>query len=114
MFNKLIAITVIAAATISPALAQHRGHNEYRGGGDSNWVAPLIIGSIIGYGVSQANKPEVVYTQPVIVQQEPVYTRPPVYVERPAPVMPPQQVYEQRWVWNYGYQRWDSTWVRVQ
>ena len=75
---KKILITFILAATAVPALAQHYhgGHRHpgppvYYGGG--NWVAPLIIGGVVGAAI--ANRPVqaetvIVQRQPVIVQQQ--------------------------------------------
>lgn len=47
-------------------------HNHY----NNNWVAPLIVGGIIGYGINRYNNPP---PPQVIVQQQPVYIPPPVY-----------------------------------
>lgn len=75
---KKILITLVLAAATIPAFAQHwhngyrhHGHPVYYGGG--NWVAPLIIGGVVGAVI--ANRPTqaetvVVQQQPVIVQQQ--------------------------------------------
>jgi hypothetical protein len=75
---KKILVTFILAAAAVPALAQHyhggyrhHGHPVYYGGG--NWVAPLIIGGVVGAAI--ANRPVqaetvIVQRQPVIVQQQ--------------------------------------------
>ena len=76
---KKILITLILAAATVPAFAQHwrhghygyRGHPVYYGGG--NWVAPLIIGGVVGAAI--ATRPAqaetvIVQQQPVIVQQQ--------------------------------------------
>ena len=61
----------------------YRGH-YYRGGG-YDWVAPLAIGGIIGYQLSQprtviVQQPQVVYQQPpVMVQQPQVIQSQPLY-----------------------------------
>jgi hypothetical protein len=73
-------LTVLALATIaSSAMAgpyHHHHHGGYRGG----WVAPALIGGVIGYGLSRP------YYDPVYVQPAPVVVQqPPVYVQ-PAPV----------------------------
>ena len=39
---------------------------------DSNWVAPLIIGGIVGAVIARENAPVVIQQQPVIIQQEPI------------------------------------------
>ena len=71
--KKLFIALALACATL-PVLAQHHGyrshghHNHhYRHPGYGGWVAPLIIGSAIGYTLT---RPE-----PVIIQQ-------PIYVEQ--------------------------------
>ena len=52
------------------------GHGGYgygghhRGGGD--WIAPAIIGGVIGYAIAQPRvyqQPQVIYQQPSVVQQ---------------------------------------------
>lgn len=75
---KKILVTFILAAAAVPALAQHyhggyrhHGHPVYYGGG--NWVAPLIIGGVVGAAIT--NRPVqaetvIVQRQPVIVQQQ--------------------------------------------
>ena len=76
MKKLLVALSLLALT--GSALAQH-GHHGYRhhgppvyyGGG--NWVAPLIIGGVVGAAI--ANRPVqaetvIVQRQPVIVQQQ--------------------------------------------
>jgi hypothetical protein len=46
---------------------RHHGHPMYYGGG--GWVAPLIIGGVVGAAI--ANRPAQAET--VIVQQQPIY-----------------------------------------
>lgn len=74
--KKLVAILLLAVASTS-AMAQHHGHRNhghhghYRG---NNWVAPAIIGGVIGYGLTRqyyepySAPPPVVYTPPVVYQ----------------------------------------------
>jgi hypothetical protein len=70
IMKKVLAVAVLALASI-PAMAQHwHGHgirHGYHGGG---WVAPAIIGGIIGYELSRP-APVFVQQQPVIVQNPP-------------------------------------------
>jgi hypothetical protein len=51
------------------------------GGNNNYWVAPAIIGGIIGYGIARPYyyPPQQVYVQPapVYVQPAPVYVQPP-------------------------------------
>lgn len=71
----LLAILTIGAALAVPAQAQHRfghhGHPVYYGGGWGSWVAPLIIGGVVGAAVVN-NRAEAQTPPPVIVQQPPV------------------------------------------
>ena len=55
---------------------------EYRGGyqhyeyhNNMGWVAPAIIGGVIGY---QLNRPQIIYQQPQVIYQQPqvVYQQP--------------------------------------
>jgi hypothetical protein len=81
--KKLFITLALACATL-PALAQHHGHgfrhhgHHYRGGaGYGGWVAPLIIGGVIGYEINRANQQVIVQQPPVIVQSQPVLQQPP-------------------------------------
>lgn len=79
--RKITALVLAATMAIAStgAMAQHHGHH---GHGGSNWVAPLIIGGVIG-AVITSNRPT--YTQPVVIYQDPpvVYQQQPVYNYRP-------------------------------
>lgn len=50
---------------------RHYGHHHH-GGYGYGWVAPTIIGGVIGYEIARQN-------QPVVIQQQPVIVQPPVY-----------------------------------
>jgi hypothetical protein len=73
--KKLFLSLVLVGATI-PALAQHHGHGyrhnggHYRGYYGSGWVAPLVIGGVVGYALTRPD-PVIIQQQPVIVQQQP-------------------------------------------
>ena len=96
--KKLIASLIIAGSAVAiPAQAQHY-HHGYRWGGGS-WVAPAIIGGVIGYELNRPRYDPYYYPpQQVIIQQPPViYQQPQVIYGAPtqAPVMPmPGQVCE--------------------
>jgi hypothetical protein len=75
--KKLIAFILITLAV--SAQAQHYHNNHYRGG---NWVAPMVIGGVVGYALSR-NYNEPIYNYgyvppPVVVQQAPVIVQQPV------------------------------------
>jgi hypothetical protein len=81
--KKLLAVFILCAgmgSCVTQAQAQWHHHGGYyRGGGyyqGGNWVAPAIIGGVIGYELSRPRyyEPPVVVQQPVIVQQQPVYS----------------------------------------
>ena len=76
MKKSLLALSLLAI--IGSAVA-HEGfrHYGYRGGCyGCGWVAPAIIGGVIGYEIANrpviVEQPPVIYTQPSIVQQPPV------------------------------------------
>jgi len=72
MKKLLLALSLLAVVGTANAQWHHHG-GYYRGGCyGCGWVAPAIIGGVIGYEINRAN-------QPVIVQQ------PPVYVQQPQP-----------------------------
>ena len=67
--NKLLAILLVTLS--SSVMAQHHhGHWERRGGG-WGWVAPVVIGGVIGYEISQPRPPVVVTQQPPVIIQQP-------------------------------------------
>jgi len=91
--KKILAL-VLALASVS-AIAQpgfrHHGHHGYYPGYNYGWVAPTIIGGVIGYEIAR-NQPPVIVQQPVVVQQYPV---------------PPATVY-------YGQSQQCTVWTEVQ
>ena len=74
---KRILAALLLLAVVGTANAQwHHHHGYYRGGyyGGGSWIAPAIIGGVIGYEL----------TRPVIVQQQPVIVQnPPTVVYQP-------------------------------
>jgi len=70
--KRLIALILLAGSL--SAMAQpgfrHHHHHGYYPGYNYGWVAPTIIGGVIGYEMAR-NYPPVVVQQPVIVQQAP-------------------------------------------
>lgn len=71
--NKIMAIAAICMAFSVPAHAdgwRHGPRPGYHHGGGYGWVAPLIIGGVVGYAIAQPRPvpPPVVYTNP-----QPVY-----------------------------------------
>ena len=70
---KRILVLILAFVSAS-AMAQHgfrhHHHHGYHSGPNYSWVAPTIIGGVIGYEIARNYTP-VVVQQPVIVQQVP-------------------------------------------
>jgi len=79
MKKLLLALSLLAVAGSASAQWHHHG-GYYRGGGyysGGNWVAPLIIGGVIGYEINRANQPVIVQQPPVIIQQPQPYVQTP-------------------------------------
>ena len=81
--KKLVAILLLAL-TATTAMAQHHGYRHGHGGhwhrgygGGWTWVAPTIIGGVIGYEIAR-NQPPVLVQQPPVVVQQPTVTVQPV------------------------------------
>ena len=88
--KKFIAILLFALTATAHAGGGHYHGGYYRTG---NWVAPALIGGIIGYGMARP------YYYP------PVYTAPPVYTVPPPVYYPQPQVYYQQPVQPQSCQR---------
>jgi hypothetical protein len=75
----LLALSLFALVGTANAQWHHHHGGHYRGGyyGSGNWVAPLIIGGVIGYEINRANQQVIVQQPPVIVQSQPVLQQPP-------------------------------------
>jgi hypothetical protein len=76
VFASILALSALLA--YSPGAQAHEGFRYrggccYRGGYGMGWVAPAVIGGVIGYELSRPNT--------VVVEQPPVYVNPPVYVQ---------------------------------
>ena len=67
--RKLLAIALL---TVSLSAMAHGPHGHWRPapGGGWHWVAPALIGGVIGYEI--ARPPVVVQQPPVVIQQPPV------------------------------------------
>ena len=89
--KKLIALILLTVSVSAMAQPGFRHHHGYYSGPNYGWVAPTIIGGVIGYEIAR-NYPPVIVQQPVVIQQAP---------------MPPATVY-------YGQSQQCSEWVEVQ
>lgn len=67
-------LAILLALASASAMAQHgfrhHHHHGYHSVPNYNWVAPTIIGGVIGYEIAR-NYPPVVVQQPIVVQQVP-------------------------------------------
>jgi hypothetical protein len=81
MKKLLLALSLLAIAGSASAQWHHHG-GYYRGGYSNNWIAPALIGGVIGYELNRPRyyEPAVIVQQPVIVQQQP-----PVIIQQPQP-----------------------------
>ena len=77
--KKLLIAMLILASTGAMAQHRHQGGYGYRG----NWIAPAIIGGVIGYGLTRNYYEPYYVPAPVIVQQQPVIVQTPYYNQTP-------------------------------
>jgi hypothetical protein len=79
MKKLLLALSILATVGTASAQWQHGYHGGccYRGGYGGGWVAPAIIGGVIGYEINHANQPVIVQQPPVIIQSQPALQQPP-------------------------------------
>ena len=79
---------LIALLSITSVVnAQHGYHRHGHGGG--NWLAPTLIGGILGYAIAKNSQPpQAVYMQPPYVTDS-VTSAPPVMLGYTQPVPPP-------------------------
>ena len=74
MKRLLLATFVLLFTTTACANGNHHGkHRGNHNGNNYYWVAPAVIGGIIGYGMA---RPYYYPPQPVYVQPAPVYVQP--------------------------------------
>jgi len=86
VFASILAMSALFAYSPSAQAQWHHHGGYYRGGCyGCGWVAPALIGGVIGYELSQPRT--------VIVEQAPVYIQQPapgtVYVNPPGTISPP-------------------------
>lgn len=74
--------------TVASAHGYEHEYHHVHGGGGAGWIAPALIGGIVGYAIAQP-RPQVIYQQPQVI-----YTQPPVVYQQPPVVYAqPKQVY---------------------
>jgi len=74
-------LLVVSALGASNANAWCCYRGGYYHGGYNSWVAPAIIGGVVGYSIARPYYAQPVYVQPVYVQPQPQA----VYVQQPNP-----------------------------
>jgi hypothetical protein len=91
--KKLIALILLVGSLSAQAQPgfRHYHHHGYYSGPNYGWVAPTIIGGVIGYEIARNQQP-VIVQQPLIIQPTPV---------------PPATVY-------YGQTQTCTEWIEVQ
>jgi len=60
-------LLITSLLTLSSSVFAHGPHSHFHGPyyGPNNWVAPLIIGGVVGYTINRPPPPVVVYNPPV-------------------------------------------------
>jgi hypothetical protein len=77
MKKLFLALALLAIARSSSAQWHHHGGHYRSGCYGCGWVAPLVIGGVIGYEINRANQPIVIQQPPVIIQQPLPYVQSP-------------------------------------
>ena len=70
--RRLLSIILLLFATSAFAHGPHHGYWRHHGSGQWNWVAPVIVGGVIGYELGRPAQPIIVNQTPppVIYQQQ--------------------------------------------
>ena len=83
--RKILSLFILTLMlTVSAEACCYRGGYYHHGYYSNGWVGPALIGGVIGYELARPNTvvveqpPQVVYTQPPVVLQQPGYAPPPV------------------------------------
>ena len=76
--KKLLVVALLGLTSVSALADGHYHHHggHYGGGSSWNWVAPAIVGGVIGYSIS---RPPVVVQQPSVVYVPAAPAYPPGY-----------------------------------
>jgi hypothetical protein len=91
--KKIVAVLTLALVASSAMAEGWRHHGGHHGHSSGRWIAPAIIGGVVGYALAQPRN--------VVVQQPPV-----VYQPAPVVVQQNQQICETKLMVDpWGYQR---------
>ena len=86
VFASILAMSALFAYSPSAQAQWHHHGGYYRGGCyGCGWVAPALIGGVIGYELSRPHETVIVQQPPVYVQSAPTT----VYVNPPGTIPPP-------------------------
>ena len=66
----ILVLVTLSATAMAQHGFRHHHHHGYHSGHNYSWVAPTIIGGVIGYEIAR-NYPPVIVQQPVVIQQAP-------------------------------------------
>ena len=66
----ILVLVTLSATAMAQHGFRHHHHHGYHSVPNYSWVAPTIIGGVIGYEIAR-NYPPVVVQQPIVVQQVP-------------------------------------------
>jgi hypothetical protein len=106
--KKILIALALGATLVGSAQAQWHGHHGHHGGyyaGGGNWIAPLILGGVVGAVIARESAPVIVQQQPQVIMQQP---QPNGFIQCPAGTMP----FEQRvWVRNQYNQVVQATYI---
>ena len=69
--KRVLAVPILALASVGANAQYHHYHHRHYGGG-GGWIAPALIGGVIGYAITRSPEPVIVQQPPVVVQQPPV------------------------------------------
>jgi hypothetical protein len=64
-FLLLITLSLLSLTASAQYQHWHSRYGPYQTGGGGGWIAPVIIGGVIGYGISRSQQ----YPSTVIIQQ---------------------------------------------
>lgn len=114
MKNIAASIFLATATAAAPVLAgPPHGHSHRHG----DIIAPIVLGTIIGYGVSQAQRrddaPVVIHNPPPVV----IHNPPPIYVQQQPRIIPlaraADPVYDKRIQYDSSCNCQVEVWVQI-
>jgi hypothetical protein len=71
---KFLLVFLLSFSTLAAHAQWHPHTYGYRGYGYRGWVAPAVVGGVIGYEI--ARQPQVIIQQQPVIVQQPAYAMP--------------------------------------